>query len=119
MEELSINEQNKENFDFAQKGIIPRVLIGLKNGSLLGRNVTEEELLLLGMTKPRLSPNLPVWRTAVNSKLLITGSIGIDPLLVKEKSNFPRFKILMKASMEYYNFKRKSLKQEERSFSLT
>ena len=50
------------------------------------------------MTKPRLSPNLAVWRTAVNSKLLITGSIGIDPLLVKEKSNFPRFKILMKTN---------------------
>ena len=54
------------------------------------------ELMSLGMKKPWLSPSLQVWRTAVNSKLLITGSLGVDPLLVEEKSNYPRFKILVK-----------------------
>ena len=49
----------------------------------------------LGMKKQWLSPSLHVWRTAVNSKLLITGSLGVDPLLVEEKSNYPRFKILV------------------------
>ena len=67
------------------------MLVGLKNGGLLAKDVDEKELTALGMRKPWLSPSLQVWRTAVNSKLLITGLLGVDPLLVEEKSNYPRF----------------------------
>ena len=93
--ELSIDKETEGQFNFAQEGSTPRVLVGLKNGGLLAKDVDEKELMSLGMKKPWLSPSLQVWRTAVNSKLLITGSLGVDPLLVEEKSNYPRIKILV------------------------
>ena len=97
-EEITINDdddRSEDQFDFTQKGSTPRVLVGLKNGGLLAKDVDEKELTALGMRKPWLSPSLQVWRTAVNLKLLITGSLGVDPLLVEEESNYPRFKILV------------------------
>ena len=93
--ELAIDDRSEDLFDFTQKGSTPGVLVGLKNGGLLAKDVDEKELTALGMRKPWLSPSLQEWRTAVNSKLLITGSLGVDPLLVEEKSNYPRFKILV------------------------
>ena len=94
--EIEVSNKNEEHFDFAQKGITPRVLIGLKNGNLLGRQLSEQETVDLKIRKPWLSPNLQIWRTPVNAKLLITGSLGIDPLLVEESINYPRFKLLVK-----------------------
>ena len=67
---MSIDKENEGQFDFAQEGSTPRVLVGLKNGGLLAKDVDEKELMSLGMKKPWLSPSLQVWRTAVNSKLL-------------------------------------------------
>ena len=50
----------------------------------------------VGIRLPVPSPNLvQVWRTPVNSKILLTGSLGMDPLIVEEKHNYPRFKILV------------------------
>ena len=46
--------------------------------------------------EPFLSPNLQVWSTPLNSKLLITGSLGVDPKLVELKSNYLRFKFIVK-----------------------
>ena len=94
--EIEVSNKNKEHFDFAQKGITPRMLIGLKNGNLLGRQVSEHQMVDLGIRTLWLSPNLQIWRTPVNSKLLITGSLGIDPLLVEESINYPRSKLLVK-----------------------
>ena len=92
---MSIDKENEGQFDFAEEGSTPRILVGLKNGGLLAKNVNTKELMSLGTKKSWLSPSLQVWRTAVNSKLLITGSLGVDPLIVEEKSNYPRFKILV------------------------
>ena len=50
----------------------------------------------MGLEEAFLSPNLQVWGTPLNSKLLITGSLGIDPKLVEIKSNYPSFKMLVK-----------------------
>ena len=49
---------------------------------------------------PFLSPNLQVWATPLNSKLLITGSLGVDPKLVEMKSNYPRFEFIVKKEEE-------------------
>ena len=50
----------------------------------------------LNIRAPWLSPNLQIWRTPGNSKLLITGSLGIDPFLGEERISYPRFKLLVK-----------------------
>ena len=94
--ELNINSKNKGNFDFNEKGTTPRVLIGLKSGSLLAKQLSEENMIKLDVEKPFLSPNLQVWSTPINSKLLITGSLGVDPRLVEEKNNYPRFVLMAK-----------------------
>ena len=41
---------------------------------------------------------MQIWSTPLNSKLLITGSLGLDPQLVELKNNYPRFNILVKDS---------------------
>ena len=53
----------------------------------------------LKVKQPFLSPNLQVWSTPINSKLLITGSLGVDPHLVEPSSNYPRFSFLVKEDM--------------------
>ena len=91
--EFGIDDKNEELFDFEQGGSTPQVLIGLKNGASLARNVPETEVLAMGLKTPWLSPSLQIWKTALSTKLLITGSLGVNPLLVEKKSNFPRFKV--------------------------
>ena len=41
------------------------------------------------------SPDLTVWKTALNSKYLITGQLGVNPELVELENNFPRFNLLI------------------------
>ena len=94
--ELNVNEKNENLFDLNTQGSVPRVLIGLKSGKLLASKLTESEGIDMGLEEAFLSPNLQVWGTPLNSKLLITGSLGIDPKLVEIKSNYPRFKMLVK-----------------------
>ena len=53
-------------------------------------------MIKLDVEKPFLSPNLQVWSTPINSKLLITGSLGVDPQLVEEANNYPRFVLMAK-----------------------
>ena len=43
---------------------------------------------------PVFSPELQVWRTPLNQKLLITGSCGMNPELVEEENNYPRFNLI-------------------------
>ena len=97
--EFGMNDENEKLFDFEQGGSTPRVLIGLKNGALLARNVPETEVLAMGLKTPWLSPSLQIWKTALSTKLLITGSVGVNPLFVEKKSNFPRFKVMVKQDM--------------------
>ena len=43
---------------------------------------------------PVFSPELQVWRTPLNQKLLITGSCWMNPELVEEENNYPRFSLI-------------------------
>ena len=73
--------------------------MGLKNGRLLAEKLSEESMVNLKIKQPFLSPNLQVWSTPINSKLLITGSLGVDPHLVEPTSNYPRYSFLVKEDM--------------------
>ena len=44
---------------------------------------------------PVLSPEMQVWRTPLNQKLLITGACGVNKELIEEKNNFPRFNVIV------------------------
>jgi hypothetical protein len=94
--ELDVNKRNSKHFDFNTEGATPRVLVGLKSGNLLANQLSESERIKMEIDKPFLSPNLQVWSTPLNSKLLITGSLGVDPKLVELKSNYPRFELIVK-----------------------
>ena len=77
--------------------------MGLKNGSLLAEKLSEETMVKLKVKQPFLSPNLQVWSTPINSKLLITGSLGVDPCLVEQSSNYPRYSFLVEENMDEEN----------------
>ena len=53
-----------------------------------------EDLVQINMKMPIFSPDLKVWRTSLLEKLLVTGTIGVNPDLVEREYNFPRFKLL-------------------------
>ena len=94
--EFKISPNKTRYFDFNDEGVTPRILVGLKSGELLSNQLTEAEMLELELEKPYFSPNLKIWRTPLNSKLLVTGSLGIDRNLVELESNYPRFQMLVK-----------------------
>ena len=98
--ELDVNKRNSKHFDFNTEGATPRVLVGLKSGNLLANQLSESEKIEMEIDTPFLSPNLQVWATPLNSKLLITGSLGVDPKLVEIKSNCPRFEFIVKEEEE-------------------
>ena len=54
----------------------PHILLGLKSGSLLSLPMKEEEMLRNNLEVPVFSPEMQVWRTPLNQKLLITGACG-------------------------------------------
>ena len=45
------------------------------------------------LTAPIFSPELQVWKTPLNDKLLITGTYGVNKELIEVHNNFPRFSI--------------------------
>ena len=45
------------------------------------------------LTIPIFSPELQVWKTPLNDKLLITGTCGVNKELIEVHNNFPRFSI--------------------------
>ena len=53
-----------------------------------------EDLVQINMKMPIFSPDRKVWRTSLLEKLLVTGTIGVNPDLVEREYNFPRFKLL-------------------------
>merc|ERR1711888_89842 len=97
--ELNVGEENRDYFDFNGKGSNPRILLVLKNGSLLAEKLSEKAMIELKVKQAFLSPNLQVWSTPINSKLLIRGSLGVDPHLVEPSSNYPRYSFLVKEDM--------------------
>ena len=66
--------------------------------------MNEEEMLKNELKVPLFSPELQVWHTPLNQKLLITGTCGMNPELIEEENNFPRFRVIvaeMKRMMTY------------------
>ena len=47
---------------------------------------------------PLFSPELKVWKSPLNHNLLMSGGIGIDPLLIEPNSNYPRFNMIVDKS---------------------
>ena len=92
--ELGLKGELLNKFHFAKDATEPRVIIGLKNGDLLGAMVDEKDMLEMGMDVPTFSPNLKIWTTSLNEKFLVTGSIGCDPKLIERENNFPRFTVI-------------------------
>ena len=88
--ELDVTEKNEGHFDLNTQGAVPRVLIGLKSGNLLASQLTEEARIDLNIDEAFLSPNMQIWSIPLNSKLLITGSLGVDPHLIELKNNYSR-----------------------------
>ena len=66
----------------------------MKSGHLLTKMLEPEDLVQINMKMPIFSPDLKVWRTSLLEKLLVTGTIGVNPDLVEREYNFPRFKLL-------------------------
>ena len=66
----------------------PRVLISLRSGSLLCKQLDEKDMLQSGLEVPCFSPELVVWKTPLNKKLLISGHVGINPRLIEREHNF-------------------------------
>ena len=70
-------------------------MIGLKSGELLAEKLNVNQLLEQDLDLAFFSPDLTVWKTALNSKYLITGQLGVNPELVELENNFPRFNLLI------------------------
>ena len=93
--ELGINSKDPR-FEWNTEQTQPHILLGLKSGSLLSLPMKEEEMLKSELKVPVFSPELQIWRTPLNQKLLITGSCGMNPELVEVENNYPRFNLITK-----------------------
>ena len=64
------------------------ILIGIKSGSLLSHQLTEQEILDANLSIPFFSPELQIWRRPLSDKLIITGSVGVNKELVELTSTY-------------------------------
>ena len=71
-------------------------MIGLKSGSLLCHQLTEQEMVDPNLDIPVFSPELQVWRFPLSQKLIITGPVGVNNELIELHNIFPRFHLLHK-----------------------
>ena len=69
-------------FEWNMPEVPSHILIGLKSGSLLSHQLTEQEMLDAGLNLPVFSPELQVWRLPLSNKLIITGTVGINHELI-------------------------------------
>ena len=97
--EFGINSENEHLFEFMKNRCKPRVLISLRSGSLLCKQLDEKDMLQSGLEVPCFSPELVVWKTPLNKKLLVSGHVGINPRLIEREHNFPRFNIVHTSNM--------------------
>ena len=93
-EEFKASKDLSKKISFNQKQEVPTVLVGLKNGQLLSKQLEAKDLLEMGLEQPIFSPDLLLWKTSLNEDLIPTGSIGVNSDLVETESNFSRFKLL-------------------------
>ena len=80
-------------FEWNMPEVPSHILIGLKSGSLLSHQLTEQEMLDAGLSLPVFSPELQVWRSPLSQKLIITGTVGINHELIELHNHFPRFRL--------------------------
>ena len=83
-----------QRFEWNLQETVPQILLGLKSGSLLSHQMTEQEILDAHLSTPTFSPELQVWKTPLNDKLLITGTCGVNKELIEKHNNFPRFNVI-------------------------
>ena len=83
-----------QHFEWNLQETVPQILLGLKSGSLLSHQMTEEEILNANLSIPTFSPEIQVWKTPLNNKLLITGTCGVNKEWIEKNNNFPRFNII-------------------------
>ena len=81
-------------FEWNQKEVQSHILIGLKSGSLLCHQLTEQEMVDAELDIPIFSPELQVWRSPLSQKLMITCPVGVNHELIELHNNFPRFHLL-------------------------
>ena len=84
------------HFGWNQDEVQSHILIGLKSGSLLCHQLTEQEMVDAGLNMPVFSPELQVWHSPLSQKLMITGPVGMNHELIELHNNFPRFNLLHK-----------------------
>ena len=58
--------------------------MGLKSENLLASQLTEKERIDHQIDEPFFSPNLQMWSTPLNTKILVTESIGVDKKLEED-----------------------------------
>ena len=92
--ELGISSEDSR-FEWNTQETKPHILLGLKSGSLLSLPMKAEDMLENELKVPVFSPEIQVWRTPLNQKLLITGTCGVNQELIEEESNFPRFSVIV------------------------
>ena len=94
--EFGITKENEHKFNYSSKQTNPRVLIGLRSGNLLAKKLEHKDILLSGWNVPLFSPDLQIWKTPLNEQLITSGTVGVNPLLIEMKSNYPRFDVIVK-----------------------
>ena len=70
-------------------------MIALKSGEVLAEMLNVNQVLEQNLDLAFFSPDLTVWKTALNTKYLITGQLGVNHELVQLENNFPRFNLLI------------------------
>ena len=87
-QEFKMSKEQELLFEFRKKSSKIMLLIGVKSGSLLGKQVEPESL---GLQKPVCSPDLRIWKSRLSKKYYITGQLGIQKELIDRKLNYPTF----------------------------
>ena len=84
--ELGTSCEDKQ-FEGNLQETTPQILLGLKSGSLLSHQMAEEEIINANLSIPIFSPEIQVWKTPLNNKLLITGTCGVNKELIGKNNN--------------------------------
>ena len=74
-EEFGLTTETEKLFEFRKRSSKIMLLIGLKSGSLLGKQIDPESI---GLKKPICSPDLIIWKSPLSKKYYVTGQLGIQ-----------------------------------------
>ena len=116
-QEFKMSKEQELLFELRKKSSKIMILIGVKSGSLLGKQVEPESL---GLQKPVCSPDLTIWKSRLSKKYYITGQLGIQKELIDRKLNYPTF---YKSTDDVSTFStmasKINIKEKINSFSIT